>query len=189
MSKAYRPIPPMSELGKWFRYDPANGDLYRIAEINRRSLESQIVSPERKVGSGKIGGYLSCRVPGLSGSFSVSRIIWAMQTGVDPGDMQVDHINLDKQDNRWSNLRLATASQNSCNRKKPESLKGVAAFSLYKGVSQLKEKRGRGNTCISAQIRANGRSVRLGLFPTEQAAHAAYCEAAKKYHGEFARLE
>jgi hypothetical protein len=93
-----------------------------------------------------------------------------------PDGLQVDHINGDGLDNRRSNLRLATNAQNLQNQKRRST-----NTSGYKGVSLYRDGR------WSARIRANGRRVFLGYFATPELAHAAYCAAAEKYHGEFAR--
>ncbi|MGB8225740.1 MAG: AP2 domain-containing protein, partial [Sedimentisphaerales bacterium] len=80
-------------------------------------------------------------------------------------------------DNRKSNLRLATRSQNNCNRKQK---KGT---SKYRGVCYNKRtKKWR------AAISFNGMYKHLGFFDSEEEAGRAYDEAAKIYHGEFASL-
>jgi hypothetical protein len=95
-----------------------------------------------------------------------------------PANLLVDHINSDTLDNRRANLRLATHSQNSCNRPKKSN-----TSSRFIGVSFLKQrKRWR------AAIRHHGKRIWLGYFDSEIEAGKAYDEAARKYHGEFARL-
>lgn len=103
-------------------------------------------------------------------------LAWLYMTGDWP--VQVDHRNAIKDDNRWANLRLATCSENMHNQGKRRHNK-----SGYKGVCWH-----RGARKWVAQIKVDWKIKYLGLYDTPQAAHAAYCEAAKKYHGEFARF-
>ncbi|WP_436868476.1 HNH endonuclease signature motif containing protein, partial [Enterobacter hormaechei] len=42
-------------------------------------------------------------------------MIWEMHNGPIPQNMEIDHINRIKLDNRLENLRLATRRQNACN--------------------------------------------------------------------------
>lgn len=94
-----------------------------------------------------------------------------------PNGIEVDHINLNTLDNRKSNLRLCTHIQNTYNR--PSWRKNKTGF---KGVYK------RGNK-YQAQIQFERKKRCLGYFHTPEKAYVAYCKAAKKYHGEFARAE
>jgi hypothetical protein len=89
---------------------------------------------------------------------------------------EIDHINLDKADNRWTNLRLATRRLNNANTR-PRGALGV------KGVSWNEERKK-----YVAQIRVNGKQTGLGRFDTIEEAKAAYDAAAQLEFGEFARL-
>lgn len=107
---------------------------------------------------------------------SMHRLILGLS---DDDKRQGDHENRNTLDNRRTNLRPGTVIQNQQNSKKP-----ITNTSGYKGVSWHKASRS-----WIAQICVNGKKVYLGRFPNPEVAHNAYCEAAKRYHGEFARFE
>ena len=58
-------------------------------------------------------GYLSCRIN--KRQVAGHRVIWAIHYGEDPGDMIVDHIDMDRSNNRISNLRLVNNADNIFN--------------------------------------------------------------------------
>jgi hypothetical protein len=89
-----------------------------------------------------------------------------------------DHRNCDPSDNRIGNLREATKSQNGSNRGKQRNNK-----SGFKGVSWHKTRKR-----WVAFIERDGKSRYLGLFNEPEDAHAAYCAAAERLYGEFARV-
>jgi hypothetical protein len=90
-----------------------------------------------------------------------------------------DHVNGNTLDNRKSNLRKCSPQENSRNAKKP-----VSNTSGLKGASFINR-----DKVFQSSIKINGKSVYLGQYKTAQEAHNAYCEASKKYHGEFGRTE
>lgn len=90
---------------------------------------------------------------------------------------EVDHIDGDCGNNRRSNLRLATHSENAKNRRRYRS-----NTSGYKGVHHLNNK-------WTATINIDHKQTRLGVFNTPEEAYEAYCKAAIEHYGEFARLE
>lgn len=94
------------------------------------------------------------------------------------GDGQLaDHINGDSTDNRRENLRLCSRGENTKSRRK----EGREGSSKYKGVVPQGAK-------WRANITANGKLCRIGVYATEEEAARAYDEFARALHGEFACL-
>ena len=90
----------------------------------------------------------------------------------------VDHKDLDGLNNRWTNLRPATKSQNGANTRIPQT-----NSTGFKGVSTSYHGRFR------ATIRVDGRQKWLGYYDTPEEAHEAYCVAAVARSGAYARFK
>jgi HNH endonuclease/AP2 domain len=110
--------------------------------------------------------------------YRAHQLVWLWETGEWPNS-ELDHINRNRSDNRFSNLRLATSRQNKVNGPKLST-----NTSGFKGVSFNKQR----NKWI-AQIKVPGKNLALGYFLTPEEAHAVYCEIAKELHGQFARFK
>lgn len=96
------------------------------------------------------------------------RLAWLYVHGEWPKH-HLDHKNRDRSDNRISNLRQASPTQNAINRKLPQGVHPV------------------GNR-FQARISVDGDRRHLGCFSTPEAAHAAYVAALRDLHGEFAPI-
>ena len=108
------------------------------------------------------------------GILKMHRVIMGV---LDP-NIKIDHKDGNGLNNQRDNLRIATVSQNGCNKKKTAN-----TSSKYKGVywdGVTKKWR--------VQVQLDGDVKRLGRFGDEIEAAKAYNEAAIKLHGEFARL-
>jgi len=92
----------------------------------------------------------------------------------DPKDKVIDHINRNKLDNRKSNLRIGTFSQNMGN-----SI-GYSKETNYKGINRMP------NGHWRARINIGRKTIHLGVGITERDAAKLYNEAAIKHYGEFA---
>ena len=99
-----------------------------------------------------------------------SRLMHRMIIGTPP-DMVTDHINGDIYDNRKSNLRICTPSENGKN---------------HNRVQVHKDKR---YGTWTAKIKVEYECLSLGTYATRAQAVAAYRSAAAYYFGEFARVK
>lgn len=94
-------------------------------------------------------------------------------------DVDVDHINGDRTDNRIANLRLATDALNTFN-KSWESCNKAG----FRGVSWYKTERSRGKWRV--RIIANGARKSIGNFDNLEEAISARIIAENEFYGEFA---
>jgi hypothetical protein len=122
-------------------------------------------------------GYIQIAVYGRL--YLAQRLAWLWMTGSWSTSEEIDHWDTNTSNNRWGNLREATSSQNKMNR--PNRSDNTSG---YKGVWWEKRR-----SKWVADIMVDSKRRHLGYFPTAEAAHAAYCEAAARLHKEFARFE
>lgn len=137
---------------------------------------SWAVRPGRKMKIGQRAGYRKkdkgyryIVIDGLA--FFEHRLCWFLFYGVWPND-EIDHINHMRDDNRISNLRECSRSENEQNsRMRKNNTSG------YQGVtwSHREQK-------WSAQIYKNYKRIQLGMHNSPEKAYAAYCAAKADLH-------
>ena len=158
----------VSELRDIFDVDIEIGKLYW-----KKITKTSSVKIGDEAGSDRGDGYRKVGIHGKS--YLVHRILWAIHYGEFP-DKSIDHINRDPSDNRISNLRLATRSQNNMNSKvRDDNTSGVS------GVTWCKERQK-----WLSRIIVDGKSKNLGRTPDKAEAIRVRKEAERMHYGEFA---
>lgn len=153
-------LPSVSSILKEIKYDAKTG-------------EAVYLKSNKKLTTKLKHGYISVQIG--KKRYNLHRLVWKIMTGQDPKGV-IDHINNNRQDNRFVNLRDVSKSQNSRNR----SINKNHKYKL-KGARFSKDK----NKWFTT-IDVNCKTIWLGFHETAEEAHKAYCEAAKTYFGEFA---
>ncbi|WP_430316955.1 HNH endonuclease [Pseudomonas sp. p1(2021b)] len=151
----------LDELKSTLSYSPATGKFTWLKTLGSRA----------QVGS--VAGYLHCRgyrFIRLKGKrFAAHRLAFFWMTGRFPME-DIDHINGNRDDNRWENLREASRSENLENINPKPNQSGML------GVTRTRC----GNW--TARIMKNGKQHYLGTFYSPDDAGAAYLEAKSKLH-------
>lgn len=155
-----------AELKLLLSYDQITGVFTWIAPASRRIFVGM------RAGATSNWGYIIIGIRGKR--YRANRLAWLYMKGEWP-DGLVDHKNLDKSDNAWINLRLASKAENGFNSKAP-----ITNTTGFKGVY----KSGGG---FRAQLRVNGTHTHLGCFERAEDAYVVYCEAVERHRGEFGR--
>lgn len=132
-------------------YDPDTGDLFRkgVKIVNKPDSTT---------------GYIKLSIAGKQ--VYSHRVAWFLFFGEEP-KVGIDHVNQIKTDNRISNLRLASKSENGRNTKLPrDNTSGVIGVSWSK-ISQK----------WRAYISVEGKQHHLGLFDSKEDAISARKDA------------
>lgn len=159
----------IERLKELLHYDPETGVFTWI--LVRRGGR-----PGKEAGNiHKVHGYRSLMID--SKEHKCHRLAWFYMTGEWPKE-HVDHINSDRSDNRWCNLREATHSQNMMNRGRlPQNRSGLKGVSFNKQSGKWR-----------SEGECGGKRFYLGAFDCPAAAHLAYVVWADIHHGEFAKV-
>lgn len=161
-------LPSIDYLHKRLRYEPETGKLFwRDCEEMPKKWRTRWAGKEAFTSENGVG---YCRGSIDAVMFLAHRVIWAIHYGEWPSD-QIDHINGVRNDNRISNLRVATNVENQRNMSMNRSnTSGVCGVSWCKARGKW-----------LAYIGVGGRTINIGRFTTIDAAAAARAEASRRY--------
>ncbi len=152
-----------ARLRELLSYDPDTGLFRWKVQTSKRVKVGDIAGTLVKI------GYISISID--ADMIRAHRLAWLYVHGSWPtGD--IDHIDGNRANNRWSNLRDVTRSMNAQNLKRAHA--DNAASGLL-GVYRDKKK-------WAASLTVNGKRHRLGNFTTPEEAHAAYLKAKRELH-------
>ena len=151
-----------NELRNVLSYDDNTGIFTWIARPSKAVKIGQIA------GSLNNTGYVTIGIYGKV--YKAHRLAWLYVTGDWPSGL-MDHINGDKSDNRFENLRDIGPRGNSENVRRPNKRNK----SGFMGVIWFQNK-------WRASITVNRKTQRIGDYDTPEEAHNAYVEAKRKYH-------
>lgn len=155
-----------------FELDEDTGSLFWKAPPKNHAEKLGAEAGFLNVGKGKNKSYWHVRAFGRT--FKRSRVIFHMIHGRWPTPL-VDHKNGNSLDDRPSNLREGTYSQNSAN-----SRNKIRSYELPRGVYSTRQGK------FMAKLTVSGQSRSLGVYGTPEEASSVYLLARKDAYHEFA---
>jgi len=156
------------KLKEYVTYDPESG-IFRMAKRRRRTTR-QIGDV---LGSKTKAGYFETCIE--QKRYYLHRLAFLYMTGEMPSGI-VDHINRDKSDNTWTNLRIVTHTENLQNDIAPRKHGSLGVRGVYRYKDRFR-----------AKINANKKQIHLGEFATIEEASSAYAAAKQIYHPQILR--
>lgn len=180
---ATKPLPSPEALRQLLRYEPETGKLFWLERCSA-------MFPD---GSGRYTADRSCRIWNIkyAGKEAITsidpslgykkgsiwnvkcyahRIVWALVDGSWP-EHDIDHINGDRADNRWENLRAVTRKMNARNAKRRSTnTSGMMGVQWHTGNERWR-----------AQIMVDGKNISLGCYEKFEDACAARKAAERQY--------
>ena len=169
----------VDELKHWVEYNPETGEMFRIRGIYPKTgvefVKRELVTSRNN------RGYLWLKVFGKM--YLVHRLVFLYMTGSHP-EGEVDHIDGDRLNNRWANLRDCDAFANSRNQGiRKDCTSGTRGVNYHSA--------GRGLKRWIARISHRGVRYHLGYYMTKEEAIAVRKDAESRlgYHPNHARRE
>lgn len=160
----------MERLKQRVSYDPETGVFIWRETLGGKCREGW---PAGRLGTGKAAGYMRITIDGCE--YKAHRLAWFYMTGEWPKD-QIDHINGNPSDNRWSNLREATQSQNKANTRAYRNSKSGIVGVCWSAS----------NRKWNASINKDGKRIHLGRYHDLATAISVRQAKAKELFGELA---
>jgi hypothetical protein len=102
------PLPDLETIESLLHYDPETGEFTWKVD-NRRARKGSVA------GTISVYGYRIIKIK--PNFYRAHRLAFLLMTGNDPGELEIDHIDGDRANNRWENIRAASTGQNNRNRK------------------------------------------------------------------------
>lgn len=156
------------ELKQLLTYDPETG-------IFNWKIKRNGIKYNKSAGCLCKDGYIRIRIkPKL---YEAHRLAFLYMTGSIPE--QVDHIDMNRSNNKWKNLRPVNNAKNSANKLKYKNNK-----SGFKGVYFIKNRK----KCWESSIMVNGVKFFIGYFNTPEEAAIAYDKKAIELLGEYCNI-
>lgn len=180
------PIPLTQDIvQELLEYNPHTGELFWKMRSPSRFSSKRICNSWNATHAGKKASSSASRnrsqISIFGRNYNTHRIAWLWMTGEWNADFDIDHINGDPSDNRFANLRRATASQNAANLNflPKNNTSGALGVSFDRRPAALRKR-------WLAQIKVGGKYKFIGRYETREEAHGAYMQFKKEAFKEYA---